>query len=96
MTSIARLDENAVAESLQGLEGWTLEGNEIARSFEFANFQEAFAFLTRVALLSEQQDHHPEIWNVWNKVSLKLTTHDADGLTARDMKLAASINQVLA
>jgi len=73
------------------LDGWELvEGREaIARAFQFANFSEAFAFMTRAALKAEAMDHHPEWFNVWNKVDVTLSTHDAGGLTELDMELAA-------
>ncbi|MEH6753373.1 MAG: 4a-hydroxytetrahydrobiopterin dehydratase [Alphaproteobacteria bacterium] len=73
------------------LNGWELvEGRDaIARAFQFANFSEAFAFMTRAALKAEAMDHHPEWFNVWNKVDVTLSTHDAGGLTELDMELAA-------
>ena len=73
------------------LNGWELvEGRDaIARAFQFANFSEAFAFMTRAALKAEAMDHHPEGFNVWNKVDVTLSTHDAGGLTELDMELAA-------
>jgi 4a-hydroxytetrahydrobiopterin dehydratase len=74
------------------------EGNAIARTFRFANFSEAWGFMNRVALLAEAQDHHPEWFNVYNRVEVTLTTHDAGasgGLSARDAKLAASIDALV-
>lgn len=73
------------------LNGWELvEGRDaIARAFQFANFSEAFAFMTRAALKAEAMDHHPEWFNVWNKVDVTLSTHDVGGLTELDMELAA-------
>jgi 4a-hydroxytetrahydrobiopterin dehydratase len=73
------------------LNGWELvEGRDaIARTYQFANFSEAFAFMTRAALKAEAMDHHPEWFNVWNKVDVTLSTHDASGLTELDMELAA-------
>lgn len=78
--------------------GWTKseDGKAIVRRFEFADFSEAFAFLTRVALAAEKADHHPEIENVWNKVTLTLTTHDSGGLTDKDASLAATIDGIVA
>ncbi len=64
------------------------------RSFRFRNFVEAFGFMTKVALLAEQADHHPEWFNVYNRVDILLTTHDADGLSARDVALAKAINKL--
>lgn len=76
--------------------GWTLEdgGKALVRSFKFADFSEAFAFLTRVALHAEKVDHHPEFTNVWNRVDFRLTSHDAGGVTERDEGLAEEINRL--
>lgn len=71
---------------------WDAARDGITRNFRFADFNEAFAFMTRVALLAERADHHPEWWNVWNKVDIFLTTHDAGGLTQRDVDLANAID----
>ena len=77
--------------------GWTLEdgGKALVRSFKFADFSEAFAFLTRVALHAEKVDHHPEFTNVWNRVDFRLTSHDAGTVTERDLKLAEAINRLV-
>lgn len=77
-------------------EGWNLEegGKALVRTFKFKDFGEAFGFLTRVALHAEKVDHHPEFTNVWNRVDLRLTSHDAGGLTDRDVRLAEAINAV--
>jgi 4a-hydroxytetrahydrobiopterin dehydratase len=71
--------------------GWRLadDGRAIERRFTFPDFRAAFAFMTRVALAAERADHHPDWSNVWNRVDVRLTTHDAGGLTARDFELAA-------
>ncbi len=68
----------------------------IQRSFRFADFSAAWGFMSRVALLAEQHGHHPEWSNVWNRVEITLSTHDAGGLTERDAKLAAAIDSLLA
>ena len=83
-------------EALAGLDGWTFdEGrNGIARSLTFADFGEAFAFMTRVALEAEKADHHPEWSNVWNRVDIWLSTHSDGGVTAKDIKLAAKIDAI--
>ncbi len=77
-------------------EGWTGdgEGKALTRSFKFKDFSEAFAFLTRVALHAEKVDHHPEFTSVWNRVDFRLTSHDAGGVTERDVKLAEAINRL--
>ena len=74
---------------------WKEENNQLEREFEFADFQEAFAFMTRVAFLAEKAGHHPNWSNVYNKVTIALTTHDAGNVvTEKDRKLAASIDQL--
>ncbi len=77
-------------------EGWTLEdgGKALVRSFRFADFSEAFAFLTRIALHAEKADHHPEFTSRWNRVDFRLTSHDAGAVTARDVNLAEAINRL--
>ncbi len=75
---------------------WSLEsgGKALVRTFKFHDFSEAFAFLTRVALHAEKVDHHPEFTNVWNRVDFRLTSHDAGGLTGRDVELAREIDRL--
>ena len=94
---IPRLTESEVAAALAELTEWTLreDGRAISRKFVFADFSAAFGFMTRVALLAEKADHHPEWSNVWNRVEITLTTHDADGLSARDVAMARGIDAVL-
>ena len=84
-------------EALAALAGWTFdEGrNGIAKSFTFADFGEAFGFMTRVALAAEKADHHPEWSNVWNRVEITLTTHGANGLSQRDVNMAWAIDRLL-
>ena len=75
---------------------WTEKNNQLHRQFKFADFSEAFAFMTRVALAGEKADHHPEWRNVWNTVDIWLSTHDAGNIvTEKDRKLAASIDALL-
>lgn len=76
-------------------EGWSLAEGRLRRELRFADFSEAFAFMTRVALLAERADHHPEWTNVWNRVSIELVTHDTGGVTERDVELAQAINELL-
>jgi 4a-hydroxytetrahydrobiopterin dehydratase len=80
------------------LPAWQLvEGRDaITRSFRFKDFSETWGFMARVALLAEAQDHHPEWFNVWNRVEITLSTHDAGGLSARDVRLAKAIDGLLA
>ena len=79
------------------LPAWAMEEGRdaIARAFRFRDFSEAFAFMARVALLAEKHDHHPEWSNVWNRVEIALTTHDAGGLSERDIAMAAAIDALL-
>jgi 4a-hydroxytetrahydrobiopterin dehydratase len=75
-------------------EDWTSSGDALTRSFKFKDFSEAFAFLTRVAMHAEKTDHHPEFTSVWNRVDFRLTSHDAGGVTQRDVDLAQAINRI--
>jgi 4a-hydroxytetrahydrobiopterin dehydratase len=93
---MAVLTKSERDEALAGLAGWAFDGpsNGIAKSFTFADFGEAFAFMTRVALEAEKADHHPEWSNVWNRVDILLSTHSAGGVTAKDAALAAKIEAI--
>ena len=94
---IPQLSESERDAALQGLPGWSLrgDGSAIERTFRFKDFSEAFAFMTRVALLAERADHHPEWSNVYNRVEITLTTHDAGGLSQRDVAMAQEIGALL-
>ncbi|MCC7508199.1 MAG: 4a-hydroxytetrahydrobiopterin dehydratase [Planctomycetes bacterium] len=87
-----RATDAEVQAALAKLPGWELEEGAIMRSFEFADFKQAWAFMGRVAEAAEALDHHPEWTNVYNKVLIRLSTHDADGLTRLDFELAAKID----
>jgi 4a-hydroxytetrahydrobiopterin dehydratase len=95
---IEKLDEAARAALPATLPGWSLVGGRdaIRREFRFRDFSEAWGFMGRVALLAEKQDHHPEWFNVWNRVEIVLSTHDAGGLSARDVSLAQAIDALVA
>ncbi|MFC4254607.1 4a-hydroxytetrahydrobiopterin dehydratase [Altererythrobacter xixiisoli] len=95
---IERLTDAARDNLLADLPRWRLgaDGASIHRQFRFTDFSQAFAFITRVALLAEQQNHHPEWSNVYNRVDINLTTHDAGGLSERDRVLAHSIDRLVA
>ncbi len=88
--------ESEIESSLGELPDWAREGNRIRRQFVFADFVEAFGFMSAVALLAERANHHPEWSNVYNRVSIELTSHDAGGLTGRDFSLAGEIDKLLA
>ena len=94
---IAKLTAAERDGALKELRDWQMvkDRDAIQRSFKFKNFSEAWGFMARVALLAESQDHHPEWFNVYNKVDITLSTHDCGGLSARDVKLAKSIDGVV-
>jgi 4a-hydroxytetrahydrobiopterin dehydratase len=95
---IAKLEGAARAAVLKELAGWKEVGGRdaINKSFKFKDFSEAWGFMTRVALLAEQMDHHPEWSNVYNRVEITLSTHDCNGLSERDIKLARAIGRIAA
>jgi len=88
-----KLDPSSRAAALKELPNWTeVSGRDaIARKFEFRDFNAAFAFMTRVAMLAEKMDHHPEWFNVYNKVDVTLSTHDAGGVTEKDIEMAKAM-----
>lgn len=91
---VTKLSKEAITARMGTLEGWAIDrgGDAITKHWRFADFVEAFGFMARVAMLSEKADHHPEWSNVYNRVTITLTTHDAGGLSERDMMLAARID----
>ncbi len=91
------LDRQAIDAALAGLDGWTLEEGAagIAKDYKFRNFNEAFGFMARVAMVAERLDHHPEWSNVYNRVDVRLSTHDAGGLTALDFELAKAMDEIV-
>ena len=93
-----KLDAAAREAALKMLAGWkTVDGRDaIAKTFAFKDFNRAFAFMTRTALLAEKMDHHPEWFNVYNKVEVTLSTHDAGGVTQNDVDMAAAMNDYAA
>ena len=95
--AIAELTDDERKAALAQLSDWSLarDGKAIERTFTFADFNEAFGFMTRVALLADKHDHHPEWSNVYNRVAITLTTHDAGGLSARDVKMAGAIDALV-
>ena len=92
---IQKLSESERATRLSQLAAWRIENEKLRRDFQFADFVAAFGFMTRVALLAEKADHHPEWFNVYNKVRIELTTHDAGGISERDFALAKQIDALL-
>jgi 4a-hydroxytetrahydrobiopterin dehydratase len=96
MAMVEKLSAAERAALAEALPAWKLvEGRDaITRTFRFKDFSEAWGFMARVALLAEAQDHHPEWFNVWNRVEITLSTHDAGGLSARDVRLAKAIDAI--
>ncbi len=94
---VDQLSEAEREDALDGLPDWDHDEarDAISRSFTFENFSEAFAFMTRVAMLAEAADHHPEWSNVYNRVDILLTTHDAGGLSERDIEMAEAIDALV-
>ncbi len=91
----AKLERQQVAEGLQSLPRWTLQGDQIERLLKFENFVDAMIFVNKVAELAEEEEHHPDIRIVYNQVTLALTTHDAGGLTHKDLKMARRIDSIV-
>jgi 4a-hydroxytetrahydrobiopterin dehydratase len=88
------LTPEQIDKELQALESWTFEDDKIHKEFTFTDFKEAFSFMVKVAFEAENQVHHPEWFNVYNKVSVSLSTHDAGGkVTEKDIKLAKAIEK---
>jgi len=89
-----KLSDAARSAALAGANGWTYdaEAAAITKTFQFKDFSEAWGFMNRVALLAEKMDHHPEWFNVYNRVEVKMTTHDADGVTVWDFEMASAMN----
>lgn len=92
--TVSKLDDEARAVALNNLVRWAYdaEAQGIRRTLRFSDFAEAFGFMARVAILAEKADHHPEWFNVYNRVEILLTTHDAGGLSQRDIDLATQID----
>ena len=91
---MAALTDDQVTEQMLGVPGWERSGNFIRREFKFPGFVEAFGWMSSVALVAESMNHHPDWKNVYNRVQVELSTHDAGGLTDRDFRLAAQMNRL--
>ena len=94
MRSPKKLTEEEITEGLSALDQWSLIGGKLHREYQFTDFIEAMGFMTRVALVAESMNHHPEWFNVYNRVRVDLTTHDVDGLSNYDLQLAARMDQL--
>ena len=90
--AIERLRDDQIQAALASLDGWSLENGKLHKQFQFADFVTAFGFMTRAAILAEKANHHPEWFNVYSRVTVDLTTHDAGGISQYDVDLAAAMN----
>jgi len=91
---VIRLSAEIIDEELKNLKGWTVVNNKMHKEFEFMDFNQAFGFMTRAAMHIEKMNHHPEWFNVYNKIVVDLTTHDAGGITENDINLAKILNSL--
>ena len=89
-----RLSQMDIDEHLKDLLGWSVIDEKLCKEFQFESFNQAFGFMTRAAMEIEKMNHHPEWFNVYNKISIKLTTHDAGGITKNDVDLAKILNSL--
>lgn len=89
-----KLNQSEIQQKLTEVKGWRLDGSAIKKEWQFKDFNEAMVFINRVADLAREQDHHPELFNVYNRVSLRFSTHDAGGLTNRDFKMATAVDEI--
>ena len=94
MSRPSRLSDAEITTRLASIPGWSLSDGRLRREFVFRDFSEAFGFMARVALAAEKMDHHPDWSNVWNRVVVELSTHDAGGITTFDFELAAAMNRL--
>ena len=92
---ISLLDQNQLNYFIEKNPSWTIDNKTIKKEFKFDNFIDAFGFMSKVALLSEKMDHHPNWQNTYNKVKINLTTHDKGGITNNDIKLAEAIDKLI-
>ncbi len=89
-----KLSSEQISEELKNLPGWSVKEEKLHKDFEFGDFNEAFGFMTRAAMEIEKMNHHPEWFNVYNKLTVDLTTHDAGGITENDINLAKILNSL--
>lgn len=86
------LEQDGLAEAVSGLDGWTVVDGKLRKEYQFADFVEAFSFMTAAALCAERKNHHPEWFNVYSTVRVELVTHDAGGITELDVELAREMD----
>ncbi len=94
MSPVEKLTEEQIASGLEGVPGWAVKEGKLHRVFQFSDFNEAFGFMTRAALVAESMNHHPEWFNVWNRVVVDLSTHDVGGISGKDFELAGKMNEL--
>ena len=90
-----RLSQEDIEQELKNLPGWKIVNEKLYREFQFESFNQAFGFMTRAAMEIEKMNHHPEWFNVYNKITIELTTHDAGGITKNDVNLAKILNSLV-
>ena len=90
-----RLSSEQISEQLKNIPGWSVKEEKLHKDFEFESFNQAFGFMTRAAMEIEKMNHHPEWFNVYNKLTVDLTTHDAGGITENDIGLAKILNSLV-
>ncbi|MER3523298.1 MAG: 4a-hydroxytetrahydrobiopterin dehydratase [Ignavibacteria bacterium] len=94
MAERKKLNEEEIRSALAGLEGWSIQQGKLHKEFRFLDFNEAFGFMARIALIAERMNHHPEWFNVYNKVVIDLTTHDVGGISSFDVEFATRVDLV--
>jgi 4a-hydroxytetrahydrobiopterin dehydratase len=92
--AIQKLSEVEISSAIAQLAGWAVVDQKLQKNFKFSNFVDAFGFISKVAIVAEKMGHHPELFNVYNKVRIDLTTHDAGGISALDFDLAQKIDKL--
>jgi len=90
-----KLSSEQISEGLKNLSGWSIKEEKLHKDFEFDDFNQAFGFMTRAAMYIEKMNHHPEWFNVYNKLTIDLMTHDAGGITQNDVELAKILNSLV-
>ena len=90
-----KLSESSIEEKLKNLPGWSIKKDKLHKEFQFNDFNHAFGFMTRAAMEIEKMNHHPEWFNVYNRITIDLTTHDAGGITNNDLNLARILNSLV-
>ncbi len=96
MTERKKLSDSEIQENLAQLSGWNIENGKLHKNFQFQSFVEAFGFMTKAALAAEAMNHHPEWFNVYNKVTVDLSTHDLEGISTWDFELAKKMDEFAA